>query len=187
MRANPGLKVNKEINMQSLPSLKRYLAAGLTVAVFAVGAHRCTACPVSGNESSRQAQPADGGAARWPMFGGSPSRNMVNLTAKNLPVKWTDDDGDIIKENVLWSADLGSRAYGGPMVAGGKVFVGTNNQAPRDPKYKTVKTLRSATSSPRSTASPSRMQTALQEIVDNLPLGKEVECTILRDGKASRT
>src|SRR5438552_2950940 len=69
----------------------------------------------------------------WPMFGGSPARNMVNTTARNLPVKWTDDEGDPIKANILWSADLGSRANGGPIVAGGKVFVGTNNQNPRNP------------------------------------------------------
>src|SRR5581483_5524808 len=30
--------------------------------------------------------------------------------------------------------DLGSKAYGGPVVAGGKVFVGTNNEKPRNPK-----------------------------------------------------
>ena len=32
----------------------------------------------------------------------------------------------------LWKADLGNHAYGGPIVAGGKVFVGTNNEKPRD-------------------------------------------------------
>ena len=36
--------------------------------------------------------------------------------------------------HVLWTADLGSKAYGGPVVADGKIFVGTNNQKPRDPK-----------------------------------------------------
>jgi outer membrane protein assembly factor BamB len=38
------------------------------------------------------------------------------------------------KANVKWVARLGSRAYGGPVVAGGKVFVGTNNEAPRNPR-----------------------------------------------------
>ena len=33
-------------------------------------------------------------------------------------------------------AKLGSQTYGNPVVAGGKVFVGTNNASPRDPKFK---------------------------------------------------
>ena len=37
-------------------------------------------------------------------------------------------------KNVLWSAELGTEAYAGPVVAGGKVFAGTNNERPRDPK-----------------------------------------------------
>ena len=49
-----------------------------------------------------------------------------------MPVEWDTDQR--IPINVLWNADLGSRAYGGPIVAGGKVFVGTNNQAPCDRK-----------------------------------------------------
>ena len=73
------------------------------------------------------------------MFGGTPSRNMVNLTDKiaKLPKdtpKW-DDQEEVKKwsaEWVVWKADLGSRAYAGPIVAGGKVFVGTNNQLARN-------------------------------------------------------
>ena len=73
------------------------------------------------------------------MFGGTRSRNMVNLGAKidKLPTEgpaW--DDPEAVKawsaEWLLWKADLGSRAYGGPTVAGGKVFVGTNNERPRN-------------------------------------------------------
>jgi outer membrane protein assembly factor BamB len=37
-------------------------------------------------------------------------------------------------KNVKWVVKLGSQAYGNPTVAGGKVFVGTNNESPRDPK-----------------------------------------------------
>jgi outer membrane protein assembly factor BamB len=46
-----------------------------------------------------------------------------------LPVRWDPTT----RENVRWSAELGSYSYGGPVVAGGKVFVGTNNAQPRDP------------------------------------------------------
>jgi outer membrane protein assembly factor BamB len=35
---------------------------------------------------------------------------------------------------VKWVARLGSQAYGNPVVADGKVFIGTNNEKPRDPK-----------------------------------------------------
>jgi outer membrane protein assembly factor BamB len=46
-----------------------------------------------------------------------------------LPLRWDVATG----ENVRWSAQLGTYAYGGPVVAGGRVFVGTNNAEPRDP------------------------------------------------------
>ncbi|MBA4064362.1 MAG: hypothetical protein C0501_11745 [Isosphaera sp.] len=82
------------------------------------------------------------------MFGGTPSRNMVNLTAAGLPTVPLDikamvpdpKDPDKMVEKVvrpadgtvLWRADLGSKSYGGPVVAGGRVYVGTNNQQPRN-------------------------------------------------------
>jgi outer membrane protein assembly factor BamB len=68
----------------------------------------------------------------WPMFGGTVHRNMVNLTAKNAPDDWSVEEGK--EKNVKWAAQLGSTAYGGPTVAGGRVYVGTNNDKPRDPK-----------------------------------------------------
>ena len=77
----------------------------------------------------------------WPMWGRTPDRNMVG-EAKNLPVNvepgdyvsGTDDIDLSTTENVLWVAKLGSQAYGNVTVAGGKVFAGTNNESPRDPK-----------------------------------------------------
>jgi outer membrane protein assembly factor BamB len=63
------------------------------------------------------------------MWGGTPDRNMVS-GMKGLPTDW-----DIkTKKNVKWVADLGSQSYGNPVVAGGLVFVGTNNEGLRDPK-----------------------------------------------------
>jgi outer membrane protein assembly factor BamB len=38
-------------------------------------------------------------------------------------------------KNVKWVAKLGSQAYGNVVVAGGKVFIGTNNENPRDPQH----------------------------------------------------
>jgi len=68
-------------------------------------------------------------AQDWTMWGGTPGRNMVS-SMKNLPVAW---DVKTMK-NIRWKADLGSQTYGNPVVAGGKVFVGTNNETPRNPK-----------------------------------------------------
>ncbi|MBK7977846.1 MAG: PQQ-binding-like beta-propeller repeat protein [Deltaproteobacteria bacterium] len=63
------------------------------------------------------------------MLGGNVSRNMAS-PEKGLPDDWDVQTG----KNVLWQAKLGSQSYGGPVVFGGKVFVGTNNGSPRDPK-----------------------------------------------------
>ncbi|HUR53074.1 MAG TPA: PQQ-binding-like beta-propeller repeat protein [Gemmataceae bacterium] len=65
-----------------------------------------------------------------PMFGGSPSRNMVNLADRGIPSNFNPATG----HNILWKVDLGSKSYAQPVVAGGKVFVGTNNNRPRNPR-----------------------------------------------------
>jgi outer membrane protein assembly factor BamB len=70
--------------------------------------------------------PANG---NWPMWGGTPDRNQVS-NMKNVPTEW-----DVkTKKNIKWVAELGSQSYGNPVVAGGMVFVGTNNELLRDPK-----------------------------------------------------
>lgn len=79
----------------------------------------------------------------WPSWGGSnPGRNMYS-PARNLPAKFkpgalkaggTEVDM-ATTENVRWVVKLGSQSYGNPVVAGGKVFVGTNNEPPRDPRH----------------------------------------------------
>jgi outer membrane protein assembly factor BamB len=68
-------------------------------------------------------------SADWPMWGGTPSRNMVS-PLKGMPTQWDVKSG----KNVKWVAALGSQSYGNPVVAGGVVLVGTNNEALRDPK-----------------------------------------------------
>src|SRR5918911_4942983 len=71
----------------------------------------------------------DPGSGDWPMWGGTADRNMVS-NMKGLPVEW-----DVkTKKNIKWVAELGSQSYGNPVVAGGMVFVGTNNEGLRDPK-----------------------------------------------------
>src|SRR5262245_25936868 len=56
----------------------------------------------------------DPGTGEWPMWGGSPDRNMVS-SMKGVPTEW-----DVkTKKNVKWVADLGSQSYGNPVVGGG--------------------------------------------------------------------
>ena len=68
-------------------------------------------------------------SADWPMWGGTPSRNMVS-DMKGLPTTWDVKTG----KNVKWVAELGSQSYGNPTVAEGVVMIGTNNEAMKDPK-----------------------------------------------------
>jgi outer membrane protein assembly factor BamB len=72
---------------------------------------------------------ASKGVTEWPMWGGSPDRNMVS-DATGLPTTWNVKTG----KNIKWVASLGSQSYGNPTVAGGVVLIGTNNEAVRDPK-----------------------------------------------------
>lgn len=74
---------------------------------------------------------SDPGGPEWPMWGGTPDRNMVS-GMKGLPTTWDVQT----KKNVKWVAELGSQAYGNPVVANGIVFVGTNNEAMKDPEIK---------------------------------------------------
>jgi outer membrane protein assembly factor BamB len=80
-------------------------------------------------------------AGDWPQWGGTPERNMVS-TETNLPDSWdpgkkkesTDDFDLATSKDVKWIAKLGSKSFGNPTVSGGKVFIGTNNTSPRNPK-----------------------------------------------------
>lgn len=76
-------------------------------------------------------RPVAGGSEPPAMFGGTHARNMVS-DEKGLPEKWDVKTG----LNIKWSAALGSQSYAGPVLHGGKVFVGTNNEGLRNPKLK---------------------------------------------------
>jgi outer membrane protein assembly factor BamB len=58
----------------------------------------------------------------WPQWGGSHFRNNVP-EGKGIATEWDVEDGT----NIKWAAKLGSETYGNPIVANGKVYVGTNN------------------------------------------------------------
>jgi len=82
-------------------------------------------------------------AEDWPQWGGNdPGRNMYSA-AKGLPDKFetgkfkrgTEEVDMATTKNVKWAAKLGSQTYGNPVVSQGKVFVGTNNESPRDTQH----------------------------------------------------
>ena len=122
--------------MKSYPTLRRWVAGVVTVTVFAGIVLIGALSSQSGATAKTEAvQVKSGGTDGWFMYGGSQSRNMVNLRVKGLPASWDiGGDGNAAK-NIKWVADLGSKAYGGPLVVNGKVVIGTNNQKPRDLKW----------------------------------------------------
>jgi outer membrane protein assembly factor BamB len=69
-------------------------------------------------------------AADQPQWGQAWSRNMVS-TETNLPDSFDLETG----RNVKWIADIGTQTHSTPVVAGGRVYIGTNNDQPRDPKH----------------------------------------------------
>jgi outer membrane protein assembly factor BamB len=103
-------------------------------------------------------------AADWPQWGGVNERNMVS-PEKGMPVEMdpgkklgpkaapkiagrlrpspeaanaapgAEDIDMSTTKNCLWVAKLGSQTYGTPVVADGRVYVGTNNESPRNPAH----------------------------------------------------
>jgi len=74
---------------------------------------------------------ASAGAGDRPQWGERHSRNMVSPET-GLPDSFDPETG----RNVRWSAPLGTECYSTPVVAGGKVLIGTNNDQPRDPRHR---------------------------------------------------
>ncbi len=69
-------------------------------------------------------------AADRPQWGEQYSRNMVSQET-NLP----DQFDPLTGKNIKWKAKLGKQTYSTPVVSGGKIFIGTNNEYPRDPRH----------------------------------------------------
>jgi len=89
----------------------------------------------------------------WPCWGSSIGRNMVSattgisidfspiieqrkdrVTGKLVPRERLRAIPDDV-ENTLWVAKLGTQTYGNPVIADGKVLIGTNNGAEYRPKH----------------------------------------------------
>ena len=86
------------------------------------------------------ASPSPGGD--WPQWGGSDFRNMAS-TEKGIPARF--DPGKRKRDklgvdvasarNVAWVARLGNENYSSPTIAGGRVYVGTNDETLEDPRF----------------------------------------------------
>jgi outer membrane protein assembly factor BamB len=82
-------------------------------------------------------------AQDWPQWGGNDQGRNMYSPAKNLPNSFdpgklkagSEDIDPATTKNVRWTAKLGSQSYGNPVVANGKVYVGTNNESPRNKKH----------------------------------------------------
>jgi outer membrane protein assembly factor BamB len=70
----------------------------------------------------------------WSQWGGSGYRNNTPV-AKTIPTEWKLGEIDRKTQkwkkegskNIRWVAQLGSQTYGNPVIAAGRVYVGTNN------------------------------------------------------------
>lgn len=69
-------------------------------------------------------------AADQPQWGERFSRNMVSQET-GLAARFDPAGG----QNIKWKARLGSETWSTPIVAQGKVFIGTNNTPPRDKRH----------------------------------------------------
>lgn len=65
-----------------------------------------------------------------PQWGQAWTRNMVS-NERGLPDSFDRETG----RNIKWSATLGTETHSSPVIAGGRVYIGTNNGNPRDPKH----------------------------------------------------
>jgi outer membrane protein assembly factor BamB len=70
-------------------------------------------------------------ASDQPQWGQQYSRNMVSGEV-GLPTHFDPATG----ENIKWKIPLGTQTYSTPVVSNGKIFIGTNNDNPRDLRHK---------------------------------------------------
>src|SRR5215468_715135 len=65
-----------------------------------------------------------------PQWGDAWTRNMVS-NERGLPDSFDIQTG----RHVKWSAQLGTQTHSTPIVAHGRLYIGTNNGSPRDPRH----------------------------------------------------
>jgi outer membrane protein assembly factor BamB/HEAT repeat protein len=78
----------------------------------------------------KSAEPAASNVVPAP-FLTSPAKTTV-VEATNPPLHWDTTTG----RNIVWSVELGNETYGRPVVAGGAVYVGTDNARHMNPDFR---------------------------------------------------
>lgn len=107
--------------------------AGVDETSTATSAPRTTAAAVSNpvdKTANATIEPGD-----WRQWGGTSYRNNTPI-GTNIPTDWAVGKFDRKTQewipdearNIKWVARVGSQTYGNPVVSGGRVFIGTNNQ-----------------------------------------------------------
>ncbi|MCE9548013.1 MAG: PQQ-binding-like beta-propeller repeat protein [Planctomycetia bacterium] len=114
--------------------MKLSASAGLLLGLYF--ATCCAAAESTAPQVARaDAAAADATTREWAQWGGSSQRNNTPV-GHHIPITWNVGafEGNpprwnpATAQNIKWVAQLGSQSYGNPVVADGKVFVGTNNQ-----------------------------------------------------------
>ena len=100
-------------------NFKIHFQYNLLLFFLVAGLQFCTAnfCPGQGKDR--------------PQWGEKYSRNMVS-DETGLPATFNILTG----KNVKWSVSIGSDGYSSPIIANGKVLIGTNNAEEHDPRHK---------------------------------------------------
>ena len=75
-------------------------------------------------------EPPRAAANDQPQWGQAWSRNMVS-PERGLADSFDPKTG----RNIKWAAKLGTQTHSTPIIAGGRIYIGTNNGEPRDPKH----------------------------------------------------
>lgn len=139
------------------PSLGLVAALGAGLIVTGCGPAPSSSSEEAATKPETSAEPAAEPAAKkieaaateapvitgdWTQWGGSLHKNMYS-PATGLPDAFepgdfkpgTEEIDMATTKNVKWVAKLGSQTYGNPVVSNGRVYVGTNNEYPRDSQH----------------------------------------------------
>jgi outer membrane protein assembly factor BamB len=122
-----------------LSDYKRFAAvytSACGLAAIALAGAILTSRPLSAADAGAKSTSATSSQsnADWNQWGGTPARNNTP-EGNDIATEWVTGEFDYRTgewksedaENIRWVAKLGSQTYGNPVIAGGKVFVGTNN------------------------------------------------------------
>ena len=126
------------------PIARTPIVAAFAAALLGSGDPSITRAADIGGDAGDYHDPAQilSAGGDWPMWGGTRLRNNVP-SVTGLPTDWdvgrfdrrSGDWDRSSARNIRWFAPLGSQTYGNPVVAGGRVYVGTNNGAGHLQRY----------------------------------------------------